>query len=219
MEYKYNPDNPGVSKAYNEGCTLARGKEKKWLLLLDQDTAFEAGWLGTYFRNTMEGPPAFIKVPILLSDAVIVSPFRYWLTKGVPSRRVDPGVHSLQRYFAINSGLLIDREVFESVGGYDETIPLDFSDFAFMNKLKKNRYRLSVMALRGRHRLSSIEKPDENTAKQRFKQYCLGSKRLTPYTRQPLLHFLLGGGRAIQSGIQYRSLDFISILFQSWATG
>ena len=219
MRYRHNSHNPGVSKAYNEGCALARGEMKKWLLLLDQDTSFGLGWLETYFQNTVEQPQSLIKVPILLSGSVIISPFQYWLTKGVPSRSVEPGIYSLHRYFAINSGLLIDREVFESVGGYDESIPLDFSDFAFMFKLKRNKYRLSVIDLHGYHRLSSLSKQDKNTARQRFKQYCVGSKRLTHYTRQSLLHFFLCGGRAIRLGIQYRSLNFVSILVQSWATG
>ena len=216
MEHKHNPDNPGVSKAYNEGCAHARRKGKRWLLLLDQDTSFPAGWLAVYFRNTVEEDPSLVRVPILLSDSIIISPFRYWLTKGVSSRRVDPGVYSLHRYFAINSGLLIDRDVFESVGCYDEAIPLDFSDFAFMNKLKKNKCSLKVMELYGQHRLSSMAKPDENTAKQRFRQYCLGSKRLTAYTGQSFLHLFLGAGRAIRLGIQYRSRSFIIILIQSW---
>ena len=219
IQYTHNAQNPGVSKAYNEGCSLARRKKKKWLLLVDQDTSFEAGWLEKYVKNTAEETKTLIKVPILLSGSFIISPFRYWLTKGVISRRVKPGMYSLHRYFALNSGLLIDREIFESVGGYDESIPLDFSDFAFMNKLKKNKHPLSVIDLHGHHRLSSIAKQDEDTAKLRFKQYCLGSKRLALYTRQSLLHFFLGGMRAIRLGIQYRSLNFIAILIQSWVNG
>ena len=218
MHYRHNSDNPGVSKAYNEGCVLAREEKKRWLLLLDQDTSFAEGWLQTYFQNTVEEPPALIKAPILLWESVIISPFRYWLSKGVPTSRVEPGDYSLDRYFAINSGLLIDREVFESVGGYDESIPLDFSDFAFMCKLKKNKYRFGVIDLHGRHELSSIHEQDEDAAKQRFKLYALGSKRLTSYTRQSFFHFLLGGGRAIRLGIRYRSLHFISILLQSWVS-
>ena len=218
MRYRHNSNNPGVSTAYNEGCALARGEMKKWLLLLDQDTAFAAGWLETYFQNTVEQPQSLINVPILLSDSIIISPFRYWLTKGVPSRRIEPGIHSLHGYFSINSGLLIDREVFESVGGYDESIPLDFSDFAFMSKLKRDKYYLNVINLHGHHRLSSLSKQDENTARQRFKQYCLGSKQFTHYTHQSLLHFFLGGGRALRFGIQYRSMNFISILIQSWVS-
>ena len=218
VHYRHDALNPGVSKAYNEGCSLAREKQKKWLLLLDQDTHFGAGWLERYSQATAEEPEALVIAPLLISGSVVVSPFRYWLTKGVPSVGVNPGVYSLRRYYAVNSGLLIDREVFESVGGYDESIPLDFSDFAFMNKLKRNKYRLRVIALRGDHRLSSTSKPDESTARQRFKQYCFGSKRLTHYTHQPLLHFFIGGGRAIRLGIQYRSMNFISILIQSWVS-
>jgi GT2 family glycosyltransferase len=219
MHYRHNALNPGVSMAYNEGCILAREKQKKWLLLLDQDTRFGAGWFEAYYQTTVEKPEALVAVPILISGSVVISPFRYWLTKGVSSAGVDPGEYSLRQYYAVNSGLLIDRKVFESVGGYDESIPMDFSDFAFMSKLKKNNYRMRVIGLQGDHRLSSLAPMEEEGAQQRFRQYCVGSKRLAPYTGQSFLHFVLAGGRAVRLGIQYRSLTFVSILIQSWATG
>jgi len=183
MLYRHNSLNPGVSEAYNEGCVVARGKMKKWLLLLDQDTSFEAGWIETYFQNTVGQPQSLINVPILSSESVIISPFRYWLTKGVPSRKIEPGVYSLHRYFAINSGLLIVREVFELVGGYDESIPMDFSDFAFMSKLKRNKYRLTVIDLHAHQQLAPRTSPEEKPARQNFKQNYHGSKRLTDNTR------------------------------------
>ena len=40
IHYISDPTNPGVSKAYNVGFELARQLNKKWLLLLDQDTVF-----------------------------------------------------------------------------------------------------------------------------------------------------------------------------------
>jgi GT2 family glycosyltransferase len=217
--YQHNPDNPGVSKVYNEGCELARKQKKRWLLLLDQDTSFAEGWLEKYFQSATGGPDVPVSVPILHSGEIIISPFQYLATKGFASRTVRPGVYSLIKYFAINSGLLIDRAVFESVGGYDESIPLDFSDFAFMSKLRKNNYRLNVIDLQGQHRLSSMAIPDEDIAKRRFKQYCVGSKRLTVWTGQSFLHFLIAGGRAIRLGMQYRSTNFISIFIQSWISG
>jgi rhamnosyltransferase len=219
IHYRHDALNPGVSKAYNEGSSMAREKQKKWLLLLDQDTHFEAGWLERYSQTTAEEPEALVIAPLLVSGSVVVSPFRYWLTKGVPSAGVEPGVYSLRRYYAVNSGLLIDREAFESVGGYNESIPMDFSDFAFMNKLKKNNFRLWVIELHGDHRLSSLAPTEKEGAQGRFRQYCKGSKRLAPHTGQSFLHFVLAGGRAVRLGIQYRSLTFVTILIQSWATG
>lgn len=219
MEYRHNPLNPGVSRAYNEGSAVAREKKKNWILLLDQDTHLAPGWLEAYVHDQGPESDSSLLAPILWSGSVVVSPFRYWLTKGVPSRRVDPGVYSLRRYFAINSGLLIQREIFDSVGGYDESIPLDFSDFAFMSKLKKNHYKLRVIDLHGQHRLSSASMQDIEQAKRRFRQYCVGSIRFAPYAGPSFLRFLLGGGRAIRLAIRYRSLNFISILFQSWAAG
>src|SRR5688572_24441325 len=43
--YRHDPENGGVSKAYNEGFLVARDTEKKWLMLLDQDTAPDADFL------------------------------------------------------------------------------------------------------------------------------------------------------------------------------
>ncbi len=48
IEYQNDPTNPGVSKAYNEGFTLAKTENKKWMLLVDQDTEFEKDSLLIY---------------------------------------------------------------------------------------------------------------------------------------------------------------------------
>jgi GT2 family glycosyltransferase len=218
MKYQHNPHNPGVSRVYNDGCAIARGQKKKWLLLLDQDTSLGERWLEKYFHCILKRPNSPVNVPILFSGDILISPFRYWATRGFPDSTLQPGVYSLKKYFALNSGLLVDREIFEFLGGYDESIPLYFSDFAFMRKLRENNYHLQVIDLRGQHGLSALEKQDLASAAARFRQYCLGSKRLTRYTHQSFLHLLIAAGRAIRLGIRHRSLNFIVLLFQSWVT-
>ncbi len=218
LHYRHNSLNPGVSKAYNDGFAFSLRRKKLWLLLLDQDTFLGAGWALAYLNGVVNHPEVMLKAPVLADDGVIVSPFRYWLTKGHSETHVSPGVHSLRSYYAVNSGLLIHRTAFELADGYDETIPLDFSDFAFLARLKRKDDRIEVLNLVGTHRLSSLGKRDEDKVRQRFRQYCLGSKRMTNYTGQPMLLFALAAGRAVRLGVQYRSVKFITTLFQSWLT-
>ena len=40
VKYRHCPENDGVSKAYNAGAVIANNLDRKWLILLDQDTEF-----------------------------------------------------------------------------------------------------------------------------------------------------------------------------------
>ncbi len=217
IHYQHDQTNSGVSKAYNEGFHLAQRLKKKWLLLLDQDSSFSPGWLELYASAAGDDNQNVI-APIVISGKKITSPFNYWLCLGSSSKTMTPGIKSLENNYAINSGLLIPTQLFEKAEGYDELIPLDFSDFAFMHKLKKLKAQLNVMNLRLKHQLSSQQKRESNKAKERFHLYCIGNKRFIQYTHQPLFHSLVAIFRALKLGIQYRTSGFIKILLRSWAT-
>src|SRR5688572_10513215 len=43
--YRHDPRNSGVAKAYNEAFLVACERQKKWMLLLDQDTTLHVDFL------------------------------------------------------------------------------------------------------------------------------------------------------------------------------
>ncbi len=217
LHYRHDQTNAGVSKAYNEGFQLAQQLKKKWLLLLDQDSSFPPGWIELYASAANEDDQNVI-VPIARSGEKIVSPFNYWLCHGSSPKKMESGIISLQSNYAINSGLLIPTQLFEKTGGYDELVPLDFSDFVFMHKLKKTKAHLHVVDLPLNHQLSSHHYEEGGKAQERFQLYCIGSKRFIHYTRQPLVHFLVAIFRALRLGIHYQTSGFIKTVLRTWAT-
>ena len=219
LYYRHDQANSGVSKAYNEGFKLAVRLQKKWLLFLDQDSSFPTGWMEIYSKTVAEAnTDQKVIVPIMTSGSKIISPFNYWICLGSSPKTMTSGIKSLKNHYAINSGLLISAKSFEKVGGYDELIPLDFSDFAFMHKLKKLNVPLSVIDLRVNHRLSSHQKEENAKAQERFQLYCLGNKRFIRYTHLSIVHFIVALFRALKMGIHFRTFGFIKIFLHTWAT-
>lgn len=218
IHYQHDKTNSGVSRAYNEGCKLADYLKKKWLLLLDQDTRFPSAWLNAYASATNQRKNEMVIAPILHSFQKTISPFTYWVCLGRPAAKVSPGIHSLVNYNAINSGLLISVDLFNKAGGYDERLPLDFSDFAFMHKLKAMKVQLHVINLIAEHGLSSGEDGEKSNAETRFRLYCNGSRRYASYTRRPVIHFLVCGLRAMKLSFRFKSPSFLTVFFRAWAT-
>jgi rhamnosyltransferase len=219
IHYRHNGTNVGVSKAYNEGFKLALRLKKKWLLLLDQDSSFPPRWMEFYAKTIAEdNADQKVIAPIVASGRKIISPFNYWICLGRSPKTMISGIKSPKNHYVINSGLLISTSLFEKAGGYDERIPMDFSDFAFMHKLKALNIQLNVIGLPLNHNLSSLQRSENDKDQVRFQSYCIGSKRFAEYTHRSGIHFLVCIFRGIKFGIYYRTFGFIKIVLRSWAT-
>lgn len=214
--YQHNELNAGVSKAYNEGFQLAQRLSKKWLLLLDQDSSLPAGWIELYAEAAQYDNQNLI-APIVHCGDEIISPFNYWLCVGRSPKTMSTGTKSLKNSYAINSGLLVPTQLFEKVGGYDELVRLDFSDFVFMHKLKKVKAQLRVIDLHLESQLSSHQYEEREKVQERFYLYCIGSRRFAHYTHQPFSHFLTALFRALKLGARYQTFEFIKISLRAWA--
>jgi len=213
--YQHNEINAGVSKAYNEGFQLAQRLSKKWLLLLDQDSSLPAGWIELYAEAAQYDNQNLI-APIVHCGDEIISPFNYWLCVGRSPKTMSTGTKSLKNSYAINSGLLVPTQLFEKVGGYDELVRLDFSDFVFMHKLKKVKAQLRVINLHLESQLSSHQYEERERAQERFHPYCIGSRRFAHYTHQPFFHFFVTLFRALKLGAHYQTFEFIKISLRVW---
>ena len=127
--------NRGISYAYNTAAQYAYEHKYDRLLVLDPDTTFPENALDAYFnadRKTTLWAPTIItkqgKRPLSPAD------IRKMRIKAV---KLPVGKHSLYHYFPINSGMCISLKAYMEVGGYDENIHLDFSDFQFLRKLRQ----------------------------------------------------------------------------------
>lgn len=135
--YVSNEHNPGLSKAYNIAAQYALKNKFEWILLLDQDTIFPINILPSYIDAIQKNPQIKLFCPKhQLTNKLFLSPVKKRGKTGQLSNTVPNGVLSLYCYIPINSGLLVNIEAFWNVGGYNEKVRLDFSDYQFIEKFR-----------------------------------------------------------------------------------
>ena len=147
--YVHDAHNSGLSKAYNVAAAHARNNNKKYLLLLDQDTLFPESSLNIYIDAFQKYPGIKLFAPILsIQNEKIMSPCKYKYKWGKLIDSISPGVYSLEQYVPVNSGLCIDLNAFFEVGGYNENVKLDGADFQFIERFKTKHKDFVVLNLR-----------------------------------------------------------------------
>lgn len=210
----YIPDytNAGVSKAYNSAFQIGVKLQKKYLLLLDQDTTIPCSYCSDL---ALVSDSNSLIVPKLVNKGVLISPCRYRLGRGIPLNEKEclEGVRSLKGINFLNSGILVTLSLFEAVGGYDENIPLYFSDFNFFNRLKKCEKSFFQMKTIFFHDMSSNDETDLERFFKRFELYCDGAFRCyNNFSGIFMMSFnvLL---RALKLGFRHRTLRFLLIAF------
>jgi GT2 family glycosyltransferase len=210
--YMRDPGNAGVSKAYNQGFEIAKKSRKKWLLLVDQDTVFTIDSIEKYYTacRTYSGERCF--VPRLTDLKGLVSPFKFGLGNGLRITSVPEGIHSLHTLQFINSGLMISLDAFDQAGGYDEDFPLDFSDFAFVERLKKVVSSFVVIPLTVTHQFSSSGIASLENELRRFRMYypsaMLFMKKYYPAKRVIQVRAWV---RALKLCLKHKTLTFIPL--------
>lgn len=170
VKYMADPENSGVSRAYNLGSEYAAAHGKKWLLLCDQDTIFDANYFDFLFKALHEHNPA-ITAPFLYSNGILISPCAFRLNYGNRLKTIPlPGRNAFNCKALLNSGLLIRQNVFKASGGYNEKVFLDFADFDFIKRLKKICPAFYLLDVKLEHHLESTRMQVFN--RERFVAYC-----------------------------------------------
>lgn len=213
LTYRHNPQNRGTSYAYNQAALHAREESKTWMLLLDQDTQIDANFLSDLGQvaGTDSGSVAF--VPRVYDSRGLLSPFRFTQGRG---RRIHacPDVLPLNRYRFVNSGLLIRVTAFEAAGGYDERVPLDFSDICFGERLRSqnvtDRFRVVDASLT--HAFSDNEDVPLEQALNRFRFFQKGSIAMGKYSGSTFLYAFNTFVRACRLCLRHRNLRFLILL-------
>ncbi len=157
---KASGNNEGLCIHYNAGFRYAKHQGIKRVLILDQDTTFKHGLDPYYETITQADYP--ILVPKIFIGNRLLSPSRLLLGRGFITEDISSGTYSLNKYSPVNSGALISVDLWEKAGGYNESIKLDFSDFSFFARAKKQGLdKFYVMKESVDHELSAYEKDDE----------------------------------------------------------
>lgn len=213
--YRHNSNNPGVSKAYNEGFKCAKAQNKTWMLLVDQDTVFPVNSFDEY-QKTMVKFNCPIIIPQLADQTAIVSPLKFYLGGGqrLSEVRKDRPLN-LSEFFFHNSGLLISIDEFEKAGMYDERFPLDFSDFSFVCRLRRHNQFFAVANVIATHHLAATSPANMSDRLKRFQSY-LNAARCFKNNYRPsdwMISFR-ASLRAIKLSLEFKNFQFIVSYFR-----
>lgn len=188
--YVSDTTNSGVSKAYNTAYEYAVKKNKQYLFLLDQDTAFPKNTVDILERH-LQGNSINLFAPLLLDERHnILSPCLYTMGRGRYLKSHVFGKNLLARHNLLNSGLLVSMQAFKEVGGYDENIPLYFSDFNFILRFKKVYSEYYLLPMECVHSMSSNDYSDRERFRTRFRDYCYGASKCYSSKSEKLLMYI-----------------------------
>ncbi|MDZ8051109.1 MAG: glycosyltransferase [Aulosira sp. ZfuVER01] len=213
ISYIHDETNPGVGKAYNTGYKIAKKMDKKWLLLLDQDTKFETDALIKYYQEVHRNPNSFLFAPILTSDTgELYSPCKYAFRRGFPLKNIVPGLHSSKNISLLNSGLFISMDIFGKVGGYNEKLKLDFSDFEFIDRYKQINTSFIIINTKCIHGFSAQQDSIE-AALIRFGRYCESIEVLAKIHIDASILLFFAFFRACKLSFKFKNFRFFYIFY------
>lgn len=172
VHYVSDTCNSGLSVAYNQGAKYAVEQGLKWMLILDQDTIFAPDVLLAYWSAVVENPLIKLVVaPMQINDNQYMSPVRVRNHSARLATKVPLGIVSSREYAPINSGMMINVDTFIKVGGYNEAVWLDHSDYQFMERFKRFYGEFYVIEVVCRQEFSDKVQSSDQKIK-RFEIFC-----------------------------------------------
>lgn len=206
IEYVHNSSNPGVSKGYNVAAKFAESSKLEWLFLCDDDIELTEKALNEYAFGIQKDFNLF--APTLLCNEKIYSPCKYFLKKGSHLSISKPGAHQTKGKNFLNNGLLVRTSAFLNTGGYDENIPLYFSDFEFFERFSKSNSEFYWLNCSLNHNLSDETDIDVSRATTRYTYFVLGAKNSAKSPLESIFYFLIVLRRYLKLSARYKSLNF-----------
>ena len=216
IQYVSDTSNSGVSAAYNRAYEYAKSHNFQWLLLLDQDSTLTGyPFLQSYIDAVQSYPTACLFVPISKTASdLIISPIR--LCFRIPLKRWDFRIgelNSIKNVGIINSGMFISVDAFEKVGGYNEEVFLDYSDYQFIERFAskyKSFYLLDTSLIQD----FSNEERDVNKLSKRYSLLCesLRNYEVKSFWEKLNITFIVLK-RAVSLFIRSKNVCFVKIFF------
>jgi len=214
ITYVRDTENSGLPKAYNLAAKLAGEKGFSHVLLLDQDTTFPDGaWAKYVAASDYSG----LVAPCLVTNrGKNFSPMNIcgWRPKAV----CNPvqGEYSLCKFAFVNSGCLLPVSLFEAVGGYDESVKLDFADYQFQRRLRKVASHALLIDLQG---VQDFSNDCSDVARQlsRYRLFLESARHCHFDTRgQQLKHLYVVLRQTLALTLHLRSLRFFRCFVQNY---
>lgn len=127
-------ENRGLPYAYNLFAKKTKQLSKKWLVLLDQDTALPEDFVEKYLSLDTKFN---LYCPSVISNGNLMSPSKFYNYRPAPITVPDSKMLPLSDVTCINSGLMINVAFYSQIGGYNPNLFLDFCDHDFIDRARK----------------------------------------------------------------------------------
>lgn len=216
IHYIHDRSNPGVSKAYNEGFKIGKKLNKKWLLLLDQDTKFQDDALMKYFEAMDSYKKSILFAPVLTVNNKIHSPSGYYLKRGFHLKKINAGLNTIRNKTLLNSGMCISLAAFEKIGGFNEKVKLYFSDYNFIDRYRRHYKDFIVLDTICEHKMFTIENNNAESQLRRFIYFCEGARNSGNNYVDFCIYFSFAFLRAIKLSLTFKSFGFIVVFFNTF---
>lgn len=152
-----NSANEGLGSAYNQAARWARSQGFSYLLLMDQDSRVAPNLVkclvDAHRRLAVEVPLAAVGAAFVDAHTGRPAPF---IRIGFPFNRkiFGQGAEPVECDFLISSGTLVELEIFDRVGGLDESLFIDNVDLEWCFRARARGYCLfGVPSARMEHRI------------------------------------------------------------------
>ena len=205
--------NPGVSKAYNEAWIWAKKNNYSHLLLLDSDSSFPENAFHEYLI-ALKGHEDKLIVPSMISNSRKISPFYFKFGKSHYGENISFGKIQLGKIVAINSGLLIPLSVLNITKGFNENLPLDWSDVYFIRKASNLNVEAIHISLNVEHGLSEHGKAAVDSVLNRFQHQIKGIKFISSSSIENIQMKFWIGLKALKYSLKFRSIKFLTLFFK-----
>lgn len=211
VEYFHNPENPGISKAYNDIGNYAQKQEFQALVFLDQDTRLPENTYDSYTNYCEKNKGFCVAIPKIKINGNILSPAKYVNYRSAQLDEIKEGKISTKNISWINSGMMVETVFFLKSGGYNPKIQLDFSDHFFVEKLKNMGLdEVNILPLVLEQNLSVYT----NSKAQDIARYALFLRDLKGYRgdkNKMIIFFNVDLPRLISLSWKHKSIKFIYI--------
>lgn len=130
LDVIYSDRNRGFSGGNNLAIRKSIAQGGEWLLLINNDTTVDPDFIATLMAQ--QAPtPAIVGIPLKEGEQTAYAGMTQWLRPTLPHRysigeSEDPPVQ-----YAIGAGMMVHRDVFETIGLLDERYFLYFEDADF----------------------------------------------------------------------------------------
>jgi GT2 family glycosyltransferase len=154
--YHRDPQNSGITAAYNCATSIAVKNGIPWMLLLDQDSAIPSDFVENLESciSTYAGSRDIVAVvPRTWNGKSLISPRKVLFGRYVPVQKGASGPHPTE-ISAVNSCAAVRTDFVAEIGGYDESYWLDFADHWFFRSVYAKGKMVAVMPIDVQHDLS-----------------------------------------------------------------